>query len=473
MDDAYFQVLRYRDSLGNPPLLIVCDFASIRVYTNFTGTVSDTYHIGLNDLRDLEGLVRHRSALGVETKGPLTVWDVLQACFFLPERLKPWDSPEKLTETAAEIFKGIADELLKWNSGKDAEIAKFLSQILFAMLASDMGLLPKSQITQLTYDLDPNPSETFPAKVASLIHKMSYGARYDSPSIPRFNGGLFDGETTGLNVVEAIIPMLRRADDLDWSHIEPSIFGTLFERVFNPEKRAQYGRHYTSRADIEEIVEPVVMAPLRRKWIKVRLKVRPTDQSGSVKAELQRFVDLIGSTRVLDPACGSGNFLYVALNLLHGLEREVMRWSLEVGALPPEPKVHPRQLFGIEIDEYAHQLANVVVWIGHIQNGARSGANIRRREPILDPLDNIECRNAVVSEGPPPSVPDWPKTDCIVGNPPFLGNKMMRGEMGDDEVDRLYQAWGGSVPNGADLCAYWFEKARQQIENRVASRAGL
>ena len=473
LDEAYLQALRYRDGLGNPPLIIVCDFETIRVHTNFTGTVSETYYIGLDDLTDLDRQVRHRSAVGVESQGPLTVYETLQSCFFVPSRLRPLDTPEQLTEAAAGIFKEVADELTRWNPGRDSEIAKFLSQILFAMFASDIGLLPKLQVTQLTEGLGPAPSEVFPIKVATLIDKMSQGALYDTPSIPHFNGGLFDGVPTGISVVPSIIPMLRKADALDWSHIEPSIFGTLFERVFNPEKRAQFGRHYTSREEIEAIVEPVVMTPLRKEWAAIRDSRRRNVDRSRLAAELQAFVDRVGALRVLDPACGSGNFLYVCLNLLHGLEWEVLRWAIAAGVDPPDGRVHPRQLFGIEIDEYAQQLASVVVWIGHIQNGSRSGTDFLSRDPILEHLDNIECRDAVVSSNGDLIIPDWPAADCIVGNPPFLGNKMMRGVMGYDAVDRLYATWDGIVPNGVDLCAYWFEKARQQISEGKASRAGL
>ena len=473
LDEAYLQALRYRDGLGNPPLIIVCDFETIRVHTNFTGTVSETYYIGLDDLTDLDRQVRHRSAVGVESQGPLTVYETLQSCFFVPSRLRPLDTPEQLTEAAAGIFKEVADELTRWNPGRDSEIAKFLSQILFAMFASDIGLLPKLQVTQLTEGLGPAPSEVFPIKVATLIDKMSQGALYDTPSIPHFNGGLFDGVPAGISVVPSIIPMLRKADALDWSHIEPSIFGTLFERVFNPEKRAQFGRHYTSREEIEAIVEPVVMTPLRKEWAAIRDSRRRNVDRSRLAAELQAFVDRVGALRVLDPACGSGNFLYVCLNLLHGLEWEVLRWAIAAGVDPPDGRVHPRQLFGIEIDEYAQQLASVVVWIGHIQNGSRSGTDFLSRDPILEHLDNIECRDAVVSSNGDLIIPDWPAADCIVGNPPFLGNKMMRGVMGYDAVDRLYATWDGIVPNGVDLCAYWFEKARQQISEGKASRAGL
>ena len=472
LEKAYAQVLRYRDSLGNPPLLIVSDFETIRIHTNFTGTVSDTYIIEIRDLYDIEKNATRKNALGLVTQSPLSIYQVLRYCFFEPTNLKPSQTPAQLTETAAEIFRNIAEELQIPNPGQDAEIARFLSQLLFCMFASDMRLLQDQMLTTMTRDLGEAPGKIFPARLNRLFDGMSHGDPIAAPPILRFNGGLFDGRPHNLNIAASVLNLICKADALDWSHIEPAIFGTLFERIYNPAKRAQHGRHYTSRTDIETLVEPVVMAPLRRDWENVKSATRAADNDQATQ-NIQHFLDRLGDVRILDPACGSGNFLYVALNLMHGLEREVVRWAIVFGINPPEPRVHPRQLLGIEIDEYAYQLASVVVWIGHIQNEARVG-NIENRDPILDPLDNIDCRDAIIdNSGDEPRPADWPEVDFIVGNPPFLGNKRMREEMGDEVVERIYKVWGNHVPNGADLCAYWFEKARTQIADDNAKRAGL
>ena len=472
LDDAYSQALRYRDGLGNPPLLIVSDFETVRIHTNFTGTVSDTYTITLEDLHDIEQNATRKSALGIVSESPLSVYQVLRYCFHEPGNLKPSNTPDQLTQAAADVFWNISDELQRFNPDKDAEIARFLSQLLFCMFASDVGLLKKQLMTEYTQEVGDSPAEIFTARLDQLFDWMNEGNHIASPPVRRFNGGLFDGSKNELEIVTSIMPLVRQADALDWSQIEPAIFGTLFERIYNPEKRAQHGRHYTSRADIETLVEPVVMTPLRRDWENVKSSIRAADAELAV-VTVQDFVDRLGKVSILDPACGSGNFLYVALNLLHGLEREVIIWAIDFGIDPPEPRIHPRQLLGIEIDEYAHQLANVVVWIGHLQNGARVG-NIENRDPILDTLDNIDCRDAIVNDsGPEPRPADWPEVDFIVGNPPFLGNKRMREEMGDEVVERIYKVWGEHVPNGADLCVYWFEKARSQIANSQTKRAGL
>ena len=472
LDAAYNQNLRYRDGLGNPPILIVADFETIRIHTNFTGTVSDTYTITLDDLHDIEQNATRKSALGIVSESPLSVYQVLRYCFHEPGNLKPSHTPDQLTQAAADVFWKISDELQRHNPNKDAEVARFLSQLLFCMFASDVGLLKKQLMTEYTQEVGESPAEVFTARLNQLFDWMNEGNHIASPPIKRFNGGLFDGLKPDLEIVTSIMPLVRQADALDWSQIEPAIFGTLFERIYNPEKRAQHGRHYTSKADIETLVEPVVMTPLRRDWDNLKSSIRAAD-ADLAKMTTQDFIDRLGKVSILDPACGSGNFLYVALNLLHGLEREVITWAIEFGIDPPEPRIHPRQLLGIEIDEYAHQLASVVVWIGHLQNGARVG-NIEDRDPILDPLNNIDCRDAIIDDsGPEPRPADWPEVDFIVGNPPFLGNKRMREEMGDEIVERIYGLWGDNVPNGADLCAYWFEKARTQIADGKVKRAGL
>ena len=474
LDAAYAQAVKYRDSLGNPPLTIVSDFEEIRVHTNFTGTVSEVYYITLDDLRVIGNKVRHRSALGEFRTGPLSVFEVLQACFRFPERLKPEATPEYLTEQAAAVFNRIATTLQEWNPGKDVEIAKFLSQMLFCMFASDMQLLSTDEVTRLTRDLGNSPADLFPRRIAKLIQDMAEGNELVSPRIPRFNGGLFDGADIDIHIGNVVVDTLAEADALDWSQIEPSIFGTLFERVFNPEKRSQFGRHYTSRNDIETLIEPVVMKPLRAEWEQLKQTHGASDANRrTATAALQAFVDRIGSVKILDPACGSGNFLYVALNELHQLEREVMAWAFQHGFDRPTASVHPRQLYGIELDEYAHQLASVVVWIGHIQHGMRSGVDVAERDPVLETLDNIACANAIVNGTEEPSIPEWPEVDYIVGNPPFLGSRNLRRELDKAEVKRIHEAWEGRVPHGADFCMYWFEQARDMIEHGKAQRAGL
>ena len=472
LENAYVQTLKYRDSLGNPPLLIVSDFQTIRIHTNFTGTVSDTYTITLDDLRAVDAPAQRRTALGVVSESPLSVYQVLWYCFHDPGYLGPRHNPDQLTQAAAEKFRNISDELQKLNPGKDVEIARLLSQMLFCMFASNMALLERNILSKMTRDVGDQPEVVFPERLNRLLEAMSDGDKIALPPVKRFNGGLFDGRRNNLKIESSLMPLIREADALDMSQIEPAIFGTLFERIYNPEKRAQHGRHYTSGEDIEALVEPVVMAPFRREWEALKPKFNPENPDETL-TKIQELIDKLGNARILDPACGSGNFLYVTLNLLHELERDIILWAIENGIDLPQPKVHPQQLLGIEIDEYAQQLASIVVWIGHIRNETRNG-NIEHRDPILDPIDNIECRDAIIdNSGPKPKPAEWPEADFIIGNPPFLGNYMMRQELGDEYVENLYEIWSGLVPSRADLCAYWFANAARYVAKADQVRAGL
>src|SRR5690606_24489903 len=281
------------------------------------------------------------------------------------------------------------------------------------------------------------------------------------------------------------IDLLREAAKLDWSSIEPAIFGTLFERSLDPAKRSQLGAHYTGRSDIERVVEPVVMAPLRRRWEEVRAeatalleKRKGTSftpaQGRKFNALIDGFLAAIRSVRVLDPACGSGNFLYVALNHLLTLEKEVMTFRATKAAVPLGiPEVSPRQVMGIEINEYAQELAQVAIWIGYIQwmidNGLGWG------EPVLAPLENIRLQDALLTfhEDGTVTETEWPEADFIIGNPPFIGSYRMRSELGDEYLERLFGVYEGRVSGMADFVCYFFEKARAHIELNGDARVGL
>ena len=283
------------------------------------------------------------------------------------------------------------------------------------------------------------------------------------------------------------IALLEQLNELDWSDIEPSIFGTLFERIIDESKRKQLGTHYTSRDDIELIVEPVLMHPLRQAWERekeraaayVDWQVLPEGEQefprDRLHGILSRFLARLATIRVLDPACGSGNFLYVSLALLKALEKEVIAFGEQYGVAGLTPAVHPRQLLGIETNEYAQELASAVVWIGYLQWKYRNAFDLESDTPILEPLENIARMDAIVGRSGDSTLtePEWPTAEVIVGNPPFLGSQMLRQELGDDYLDALFEVWDQRVPRGADLCCYWFEKARAQVESGRAERAGL
>ena len=463
---AYEQLLQYRESLENPPLLVVSDIRTVQVHTNFTNSVKRVFDFALDDLLVPEQLDRLR-----------LVWTD-------PFSFRSGETPEKVTERAAREFAGLAESLRERDEDPD-RAAHFLIRLLFCLFAEDVELLPKNLFGELVNATRTDP-EAFAAQLRQLFGAMRAGGFFGFYRIPRFNGGLFDSdEVLGLDVED--MDALRRLSALNWSSVEPAVLGTLFERSLDPAKRTQLGAHYTGKEDILAVVEPVLMAPLRRKWARVRgqgeeLVARRDEANGgrSVKRnnELERllsdFSDEIAATKVLDPAAGSGNFLYVSLKLLLDLEKEVVTFAWDSGLSGFFPKVGPEQVHGMEVDQYAHELATATVWIGYIQ-WLRDNGFGTPSEPILKPLGTVSRMDAVLARDDQgkPVEPEWPEADAIVGNPPFLGDRRMRTELGHSYVEDLRRLYEGRVPGGADLVCYWFEKARAQIEGSGARRAGL
>ena len=228
------------------------------------------------------------------------------------------------------------------------------------------------------------------------------------------------------------------------------------------------------------------MAPLRREWEAAReaateARYQAQQRGATEETQLERirehvapFLDRLTQVTVLDPACGSGNFLYVSLALLKGLEKEAIAYAGLQG-VRFEPRVHPRQLLGIEKNEYAHELASMVIWIGYLQWKQRNIIPLDNEEPILQKLDQITLMDAIVDRSHPagPREPEWPPADVIVGNPPFLGGKRLRTELGDDYVEAMFEVWKDRVQRTADLCCYWHEKARRMVHAGRTKRAGL
>lgn len=468
LEAAYDQLQLYRDALLNPPLLIVSDMETIVIHTNFTNTIKRRITLTYDDLLTKNGLESLRNA------------------FVRPEQLRSEQTTEGVTRQAAQEFGKLADSLRA--AGHDPEqVAHFLIRILFCLFAEDVGLLPENLFTKLVDGTKDNPSK-FDELLQQLFSHMSNGGFFGLDRIPHFNGGIFDSaEALPLN--RDGLEILARVARLDWSSIEPSIFGTLFERGLDPSKRAQLGAHYTSKDDILLMVEPVLMRPLRRRWEEVKQQAedlaeqwRKADTAGGVKTRVRRqletllhgFADEIADTRVLDPACGSGNFLYVALKQLLDLEKDVIALSATLGLGMFFPIVSPEQLYGIEINEYAHELAQATIWIGYIQWLRENGFG-QPSEPILKALDNIHQMDAILAfdEQGNPIEPEWPEADVVIGNPPFLGGSKLRGEFGDKYLENLFSVYDTRLPGFSDLCCYWFEKARAMIETGKLKRAGL
>ena len=466
LDKAYQQLLQYREALQNPPLLIVSDTGQIRIHTNFTNTVKTVYTLALDDLLQPKGL------------------DLLRSAFTDPEALRKAQTPAQVTQEAAAQFARLAERLRA--SGEDPQrIAHFLIRLLFCLFAEDVGILPNQIFTRLA-TAGHVSAKSFPLQLRQLFGAMAAGTFFGVEAIPHVDGRLFDDDFA-LELDPESLDILARASALDWSAIEPFIFGTLFERSLDPGKRSQLGAHFTGKEDILLIVEPVLMAPLRHRWDEVRAKAsalaaRRDAAKGKARAKIETellamvrgFREELAAVQVLDAACGSGNFLYIALRLLLDLEKEVIREGATWGDSMAFPLVSPTQLHGIEINAYAYELAQVTIWIGYIQWLRENGFGLPG-DPILKPLDAIRQMDAIMAydgEGKPVE-PEWPVADVIIGNPPFLGGGKLRSELGDAYTEALFKLYGDRLPNFSDLCCYWFEKARAQIEAGRAKRAGL
>ncbi|MEO0762952.1 MAG: DNA methyltransferase, partial [Pseudomonadota bacterium] len=421
------------------------------VHTNFTNAANIKYTFTHAEIaasvRDARGRATENKALRV-----------LRDMFTNPENLHPNRQAAEVTAEAAAEFEKIASAMRAMETADPRNIAHFLTKVLFCLFAEDVGLLKTaatgrglfSEIIEETYQ---QPS-LFIQYAGELFEKMANGGNMMMREVAYFNGKLFEDVTVEELPYEALL-ILRNAALLDWSNVEPAIFGTLFERSLDPAKRSQLGAHYTSPDDINLIIGPVLMDPLRRAWDEAQTDAdlaRPAFDNAKNRREQVAAAERLTGIRdgmlaqlreitVLDPACGSGNFLYMSLRALLDLEKEIITypaWNGD-GFTAVIPEVHPSQMYGIELNPIAHDLATIVVWIGWIQWKINNGYP-SYPEPILKDLgENIQQMDAILAfdEAGNPTEPEWPAVDVIVGNPPFLGAKKMRLEIGDDYVDSL------------------------------------
>jgi len=470
---ALKQLMVYALALDNPPLLVVSDRKRIEIHTHFTGTPSEVHEILLEAIGRPENLQKLR-------------W-----LFESPDNFKPKRSTYAVTEEAARKMGGLAERLNARNHAP-LETAHFLIQCVFCMFAEDAKLLPQKLFETVLDKSNPDGAKA-QSRLTELFTAMRRGGDFALEAIPYFNGGLFETINVPPLTTADVVHLLDCAR-MGWGEIEPAILGTLFERGLNPDMRSQLGAHYTDPATILKLIRPVIEQPLLAEWEQVKARIAahmPVYIAGGkgsqialrdAQADFAAFIQRLKAYRVLDPACGSGNFLYLALKTLKDLEH---RANLEAEALGLHRELvietSPANVLGIELNPYAAELARVTVWIGEIQWMLAHGYALRR-DPILQPLDHIENRDAVLLPSPASgrgaggegsSEPDWPAADAIVGNPPFLGGSKKRGELGDDYFNALNRVYKDRIPGGADLVTYWFEKARAQIEMGKARHVGL
>jgi hypothetical protein len=508
---------------GWPPFVIVCDVGfCLDVYADFSGTGKhyaqfpdrEGFRLYLPDLRKPE--VRDRLR---------TIWTD-------PMALDPSRQRVRVTRDIAEYLARLARALegpKEKPRHAPQHVATFLMRCIFSMFAQSVGLLPSgTAFTELLEDCRKDPKNFMPL-VGDLWRNMNTGGF--SPALRamvlRFNGGLFapgvHGEAEPLPVDADMLELLIQASRRDWADVEPAIFGTLLENALDPKQRGELGAHFTPRAFVERLVLPTVMEPLRAEWDGVKaaavLKAEGGDRAGAA-ALVRAFHARLCAVRVLDPACGTGNFLYVTLELMKRLEGEVL--DLLPDLAPGEgdrldvagASVDPHQFLGIEKNPRAVPVAELVLWIGYLQWHFRTRGSAPPAEPILRDFKNIREGDALLTydreeperdaKGDPVTrwggrtklhpitgeeVPDetdrvlvlrpvgakpaeWPEADFIVGNPPFVGTKRMRDTLGDGYVEALWAAHP-EVPRSTDLVMFWWHRAARLTAAGRVRRFGL
>ena len=479
---------------GRPPFLLVVDVGKlIELYADFTRSGATytpypdprSHRIPLAELRD--DAIRKR----------------LRAVWLDPLSLDPARVSAKVTRDVAERLAKVA-RVLESAGHAPETVAGFLSRCLFSMFAEDVGLLPKRAFVDLLESLKGNPAQFVPL-VGELWRAMDRGefSAAVRADLLKFNGKLFK-QPLVLPLDRNQIELLLSAARANWREVEPAIFGTLLERALDPTERHALGAHYTPRAYVERLVLPTIVEPLRDNWKNVQAAALVLAGEGKLKEaqqQVREYLKQLCEVRVLDPACGSGNFLYVTLEHLKRLEGEVLNQLDELGDTQGRLElqgvsVDPHQLLGIELNPRAAEIAEMVLWIGYLQWHFRTRGQIMPPQPVLKDFQNIECRDAVLAydrveyvtneRGVPVAswdgktmkkhsitgedVPDngarvplekyvnprkaeWPSADFVIGNPPFIGNKRMRNALGDGYVEALRRTWTG-VPESADFVMY-------------------
>src|SRR5947207_13604246 len=424
-----------------PPFVILCNFDEFWIYDFNTQLFDPVERVKIAELPE------NISALN----------------FLLPIWKKPifgnnWvDVTRRAADQMAESFKEIVFR------GEDRQRAqRFILQLLVALVAEDIGLLPEQLVSELLHECADNGASSYDL-IGGLFRQMATdqpapAGRYKG--VQYFNGGLFE-------IVEPI--ELKRAEAYrlcesaaeNWTKVRPEIFGTLFQDSMDKKARHAFGAHFTSEFDIRKVVGPTIVKPWRER----------IDAASKNVGELRKALVDLRKFRVLDPACGSGNFLFIAYREMKRLERDILLRLREVSKREPlESAISLHQFFRIDIIPFAVELAKVTLMLAkeleviEAQKLAETDQLLIEEKPLpLDNLDkNIICADALFTE--------WPKVDAIIGNPPYLGSKLMKPEYGIEYVEKLRKAYP-EIPGRADYCVYWFRKTHDQLPD--SGRAGL
>ncbi|WP_230782539.1 class I SAM-dependent DNA methyltransferase [Sphingomonas sp. Leaf37] len=461
------------ESHGWPPFILTVDVGhAIEVFADFSGQGKNYrqfpdrggYRIFLDDLRD--AAVRER----------------LRGIWLDPHGLDPAKRAARVTKDIAQRLASVS-KLLEDRGHQAEPVAHFLMRCLFTMFAEDTGLLEPGSFTELLADARANP-ESFAPLLEGLWADMDKGgfSHVMRKPVRRFNGGLF-ADRRAIPLHREEIGELYEAARHVWTEVEPAIFGTLLEQALDKDERRRLGAHYTPRAYVERLVIATVIEPLQREWEGAVLgtveRERAADPQAAIRA-VHEFHERLAATRVLDPACGTGNFLYVALELMKRLEGDVLEVLADLGgqeALALETAtVHPRNFLGMELNPRAAAIAELVLWLGYLQWQLRNGGVVA--DPVLEKLSNISAMDAVLRhdperskadgsgvELPNPRRPEWPEADYIVGNPPFIGGKDVRGRLGEAYATALWKAHP-KINKSADFVMYWWDRAAERLTEK-------
>ncbi|GAB2556997.1 class I SAM-dependent DNA methyltransferase [Spirosoma areae] len=520
MQTARQQALGYVRALpadeSRPLFVLIADVGyCIDLYSNFAG-VGDQF-VPFPDQ------TRYRLPLSKLAEDETR--DMLRLIFVDPRELDPSRRAARVTRELAEYLAKLSTQLERTGHSPDL-VAQFLMRCLFTMFSEDVGLIPKESFTgMLRQYAQPDLREFLPDALQTLWRTMDTGGF--SPDLKarlrKFNGKLFhDARAFTLSADQ--IALLLKAAEADWTAVEPAIFGTLLERALDPRERHSLGAHYTPRRYVERLVLPTVLEPLRREWAAAQAAAARLLEEGKDKvarAELERFLRRLTSIKILDPACGSGNFLYVTLEHLKRLEGEVLAAINSYGVtallnLSGGTTISPRQLLGLELNPRAAAIADVVLKIGYLQWHLRTHGVSELPEPLLDEYENIHQQDAALQHDPPvpridangqpvtrwdgittkthpvtgqpvpdetarvtvydypnPRPAEWPQADFIVGNPPFVGTARMRDALGDGYTEALRKTYKGKVPESADLVMYWWHNAAEQVKQGITEQFGF
>lgn len=496
---AYNYATMLHAAEGWPPFLIVVDVGHvIELYADFSGA-------GKNYTQFQDG---SRFRITLKDLRQESVRETLRLVWTDPHALDPAKKTAKVTRKIADQLAALGKSFEEQGHKSDI-VARFLMRCLFTMFAEDVELIPKDSFTNLLVELRGKPKAVQPT-LQDLWKTMNDGGfspvlRHD---LLRFNGGLF-AEADALPVNSIQLGLLISAAEADWREVEPAIFGTLLERALSVKERHKLGAHYTPRAYVERLVTPTIVEPLRADWDAVKaaaFSLADKNDLNGARDTIRGFHRSLCEIRVLDPACGSGNFLYVAMEQMKRLEGEVLDVLAEMGDTSPliglqGGTVDPHQFLGIEINPWAAAVAELVLWIGYLQWHFKTFGKATPAEPVLRDFHNIECRDALlVLEGEKPRldadgkpvtrwdgegmrrhpvtgemVPDpaarlavmdydkakptvWPEASFIIGNPPFIGASRIRDALGDGYAEILWDTYP-KMPQSADYVMYWWEKA--------------